>query len=252
MHAYFRFYAGLNDFLPSDRRQETFRYDFDGNPAIKDSIEAIGIPHPEVDLILVNGESVGFDYKLQNGDRVSVFPVFEMIDIGELGRLRPERIGEARFVLDTHLGRLAGYLRMFGFDALYDNDYADESLAQIASEEGRILLTKDRGLLKRNAIMYGYCIRSVNPREKLIEVMHRYNLYRSVAPFRRCIRCNELLEAVEKVEIMDQLPSQVSDYYNEFRRCTGCSQIYWKGSHFGRMERFLDWVFKQERRELPQ
>jgi uncharacterized protein with PIN domain len=224
MHAYFRFFAGLSDFLPADRRQETFRHDFNGNPSIKDTIEAIGIPHPEVDLILVNGESVG------------------------LSRLRPVRLGEARFVLDTHLGRLAGYLRMFGFDALYENDYTDERLAQIASEEGRILLTKDRGLLKRNTITYGYCIRSVNPRDKLIEVIHRFDLYPAVVPFRRCIRCNETLENVEKGEIIEKLPSQVREHYEEFRRCTGCGQVYWKGTHFERMERFLDWILKQNRR----
>lgn len=248
MHAHFRFFAGLSDFLPADRRQETFRHDFDGNPSIKDTIEAIGIPHPEVDLILVNGESVGFDYHLQAGDRASVYPFFKTIDITGLSRLRPERFGEPRFVLDIHLGRLAGYLRMFGFDALYENDYTDERLAQIASEEGRILLTKDRGLLKRNTITYGYCIRSVNPRNKLIEVMHRFDLYPSVVPFRRCIRCNQPLENVEKGEIIEKLPSQVREHYEEFRRCTGCGQVYWKGTHFERMERFLDWILKQNRR----
>ena len=248
MYAHFRFYAGLSDFLPVERRQLTFNHGFNGNPSIKDTIEAIGIPHPEVDLILVNGESVGFDYHLQNGDRVSVYPRFESLDTTTLRRLRPEPPFEARFVLDTHLGRLAGYLRMFGFDTLYDNDFADDELARIASEEGRILLTKDRGLLKRNAITHGYCIRSINPRDKLVEVMRRFDLYRAVEPFRRCIRCNELLKVAKKGEIIERLPRQVRESYNEFRRCTGCGQIYWKGSHFDRMEQFLDWALKQERR----
>lgn len=247
MHAQVRFYASLNDFLPNNRRQRTFRHEFNGNPSVKDTIEAIGIPHPEVELILVNGESVGFDYHLKNHDRVSVFPTFKSFDTTPLGRLRPESLGEARFVLDTHLGRLAGYLRMFGFDSLYDNAYADERLAQIASEEGRILLTKDRGLLKRNAITYGYCVRSINPRDKLVEVMRRFDLLPSVVPFRRCIRCNDLLEEVDKGNIINKLQRQVRDSYDEFRQCRGCGQIYWKGSHFERMERFLDWVLKQVR-----
>jgi uncharacterized protein with PIN domain len=247
MRAQFRFYAELNDFLPRYRRQRLFTHEFEGNPSIKDMVEAIGVPHPEVDLILVNGESVDFNYHLRNRDRVSVYPVFESIDISPLLRLRPEPLGEVRFVLDTHLGRLAGYLRMFGFDTLYRNDFGDETLAQIASEQKRILLTKDRGLLKRNSITHGYFVRSTNPRDKLVEVMRRFDLLRSVAPFRRCIRCNELLALVEKEAILDELLPQVREHYSEFRRCTGCDQIYWKGTHFERMERFLDWTLQRSR-----
>lgn len=247
MRAQFRFYAELSDFLPLERRQRVFSHEFDGKPSIKDTIEAIGVPHPEVDLILVNGESVGFGYHLRNGDRVSVYPVFESIDISPLVRVRPEPLREVRFVLDTHLGRLAGYLRMFGFDTLYRNDYGDEALAQIASEQKRILLTKDRGLLKRNSVTHGYCVRSINPRDKLVEVMRRFDLYRSVAPFRRCIRCNQLLAVVEKEDIFEELLPQVREHYTEFRRCTGCDQIYWKGTHFERMERFLEWALQKSR-----
>ena len=240
MRAEFRFYAELSDFLPLERRQRAISHEFEGNPSIKDTIEAIGVPHPEVDLILVNGESVGFDYHLQNGDQVSVYPVFESIDISPLVRLRPEPLREVRFVLDTHLGRLAGYLRMFGFDTLYRNDFGDEMLAQIASEQKRILLTKDRGLLKRNSVTHGYCVRSTNPKDELVEVMRRFDLFRSIAPFRRCIRCNEVLAAVEKEDILEDLLPQVRKDYSEFRRCTGCHQIYWKGTHFERMEHFME------------
>jgi uncharacterized protein with PIN domain len=248
MEAQFRFYAELNHFLPTDRRQCAFRHNFDGAPSIKDTIEALGIPHPEVDLILVNSRSVGFDYHLQDGDRVSVYPVFESIDISPLGRLRPEPLRQVRFVLDTHLGRLAGYLRMLGFDTCYENDIDDDRLAEIASDQNRILLTKDRGLLKRSVVTHGYCVRSSNPREKLVEVMRRFDLFRSVAPFRRCIRCNGLLTGVAKDEVIEALPPRVRERYSDFRRCTGCGQIYWKGTHFERMERFLEWVLEQDRR----
>jgi uncharacterized protein with PIN domain len=247
MEARFRFYAELNHFLPAGRRQRAFRHAFDGNPSIKDTIEALGVPHPEIDLILVNSQSVGFDYHLQDGDRVSVYPVFESIDISPLGRLRPEPLRQVRFVLDTHLGRLAGYLRMLGFDTTYENDIDDDRLAEIASEQKRILLTQDRGLLKRNAITHGYCVRSSNPKEKLIEVMRRFDLFRAVAPFRRCIRCNGLLSSVTKDDILEELPPQVRERHRDFKRCTGCGQIYWKGTHFERMERFLDWVLGQDR-----
>ena len=248
MRAQFRFYAELSDFLPSEKRHRAFNHEFDGNPSIKDTIEAIGVPHPEVDLILVDGESVGFDYHLQNRDRVSVYPVFESIELSPLVRLRPEPLREVRFILDTHLGKLAGYLRMLGFDTIYSNDLEDETLAQIASEEKRILLTKDRGLLKRNSVTHGYCVRSTHPRDKLIEIMRRFDLYRLVTPFRRCIRCNGLLAIVKKEDIIEELLPQVREHYSDFRRCTGCAQIYWKGTHFERMESFLDWVVDESRR----
>ncbi len=248
MRAQFRFYAELNDFLSSEKRHRAFNHEFDGNPSIKDTIEAIGVPHPEVDLILVDGESVGFDYHLQNRDRMSIYPVFESIELSPLVRLRPEPFREVRFVLDTHLGKLAGYLRMLGFDTIYSNDLEDETLAQIASEEKRILLTKDRGLLKRNSVTHGYCVRSTNPRDKLIEIMRRFDLYRLVTPFRRCIRCNRLLTVVKKEDIFEGLLPQVREHYSEFRRCTGCAQIYWKGTHFERMESFLYWVLEESRR----
>ena len=245
MRATFRFYAELNDFLPPDRRQQQFTYEIQGNPAIKDSIEALGIPHTEVDLILVNDQSVDFSYQLQEGDRVSVYPVFESVDITPLIRLRPEPLREMRFVLDTHLGRLAGYLRMLGFDALYSNDCDDETLASIASQEGRILLTKDRGLLKRNIVTHGYCVRSAHPREKLIEVLRRFDLFGQIQPFARCIRCNGILEGATKDEVLDQLPDRVKDEYDEFRRCRSCKQVYWKGTHFHRMQQFLDGVMQE-------
>ena len=147
--AKFRFYAELNDFLPRHEKHIFFQHSFSGNPSIKDTIEAIGVPHTEVDLIIVNGVSVDFSYLLQDEDRVSVYPVFESIDITQALRVRPQPLREIRFVLDIHLGRLAGYLRMLGFDTLYRNDYRDEELAYVSSQEERILLTRDRGLLKR-------------------------------------------------------------------------------------------------------
>jgi uncharacterized protein with PIN domain len=245
--ARFRFYAELNDFLPADRRGVMFEHPFRGHPAVKDTIEALGVPHTEVDLILVDGTSVGFDHQLRDGNRVSVFPVFESIDISPLMRVRPEPLRQVRFVLDTHLGKLAGYLRMLGFDAQYQNDFQDEELAHISAEHGRILLTRDRGLLKRNRVTHGYCVRSTRPRQQLLEVLRRFDLFRAVQPFRRCIRCNGLLEEVAKAEIREKLPPMARAHYERFRRCARCGQIYWRGSHFERMERFLEGVLREGR-----
>jgi uncharacterized protein with PIN domain len=244
--ARFRFYAELNDFLPADKRQGAFAHSFVGRVAVKDMIEALGVPHTEVELILVNGVSVDFTYPVQEGDRISVYPVFEAIDVTPLVRVRPQPLREPRFVLDTHLGRLAAYLRMLGFDTLYRNDYPDEELARVSSQEGRILLTRDRGLLKRNTVTHGYCVREMDPREQVREVVQRFDLYGAVSPFRRCMRCNGLLQPVAKEAIIERLEPKTQEYYDEFRTCQGCGRVYWKGSHYQRMQRLIERILTQD------
>lgn len=244
--AQFRFYAELNDFLPRDRRQVSFCHDFNWNPSIKDTIEAIGVPHTEVDLILVNGESVDFSYLLQDGDRASVYPVFELIDITPVLKVRPHPLRHPRFVLDIHLGKLANYLRLLGFDTLYRNDCHDEELADISRRDRRILLTRDRGLLKRSIVTHGYCVRSTDSWQQLVEILRRFDLFKLISPFRRCLRCNNLTQPVEKDKIRDRVPPKVREYYREFRQCSGCGQIYWKGTHYERMQELIDRVVCQE------
>jgi uncharacterized protein with PIN domain len=242
---WFRFYAELNDFLPAARRQIPFCHAFEGRVSIKHLIEALGVPHPEVDLVLANGRSVDFSYLVQDGDRISVYPVFESLDITPLVHLRPQPLRETRFVLDTHLGRLAAYLRMLGFDTVYRNDTADEELARISSQEGRILLTRDRGLLKRGVVTHGYCMRETAPRRQLLEVLRRFDLFQAVTPFSRCLRCNGTLQPVAKEAISHRLPSRTRLYYDEFSICGECNQIYWKGSHYQRMRQFIERVLAQ-------
>lgn len=244
--AFFRFYAELNDFLPAEKRQRTFAHCFELSSSVKDMIESLGAPHTEVDLILVNGESVDFSYLVQDGDRVSVYPMFEAIDISPVLRVRPEPLREPRFVLDVHLGQLAVYLRMLGFDTLYRNDYEDAELARISSQEGRTLLTRDRGLLKRNIVTHGYCLRTTQPRQQLVEVLRRFDLLGSITPFLRCLHCNTLLETVDKADISHNLPPKTVQYYNHFRRCPGCGRIYWQGSHFKRMQQFVEGVLQNQ------
>lgn len=243
--AYFRFYAELNDFLPLDRKHVTFPHFFKGRVSIKDMIESLGVPHTEIDLILVHGESVDFSYIVQDKDQISVYPVFETFDITPILRVRPKPLRVVRFVLDTHLGKLARYLRMLGFDSLYRNDYEDEELALISRDEQRTLLTRDRGLLKRSMVTHGYCVRSTRPRQQVIEVARHFDLFRLIDPFRRCIRCNGVLQSVSKAEIAEQLPPKVSRYYEAFHACQGCGQVYWKGSHHQKMDRLIDYVLSQ-------
>jgi uncharacterized protein with PIN domain len=237
--ASFRFYAELNDFLPPERRGREFSYSFIDRTSVKDMIESLGVPHTEIDIILVNGESVDFTKLVEDGDRIAVYPMFEAIDVTPLLRLRPEPLRVTRFVADVHLGRLVAYLRMLGFDTVYRNDFSDGDLARISAGERRILLTRDRGLLKRSIITHGYCVRATNPREQAIEVVNRFDLRRRVLPFRRCIRCNGELAPVPKELIVDALPERTIEHYNDFHRCISCGQIYWKGGHYRRMQTLM-------------
>ncbi|MGA2118236.1 MAG: Mut7-C RNAse domain-containing protein [Bryobacteraceae bacterium] len=236
----FRFYAELNDFLLPERRFTAFEHTFLDVATVKDRIESFGVPHTEVDLILVNGQSVDFGYLVRDGDRISVYPVFEAFDIAGLTRLRPEPLRDTRFVLDVHLGRLARYLRILGFDTLYGNCCADERLAEVSRQEHRILLTRDVGLLKRGSVTHGYYLRATQPREQLTEVLGRFDLGLLAKPFTRCPRCNTLLAEAGKDEVRDRVPAQVAQLHDAFLRCPDCGRAYWKGGHYRRMRLWID------------
>ncbi|MCB0165564.1 MAG: Mut7-C ubiquitin/RNAse domain-containing protein, partial [Anaerolineae bacterium] len=185
--ATFRFYADLNDFLPAHKRQRPFIHRFDLNASVKDMIESLGVPHTEIELILANGGPIDFSYLVQDGDRIAVYPFFTVLTPDSSHRVRPAPLDPPRFVLDVHLGQLARYLRMLGFDTLYRNNFDDEALARISNTEQRILLTRDRGLLKRSLVVYGYCLRTTRPRQQLLDVLHRFDLFEAVRPFQRCL-----------------------------------------------------------------
>lgn len=229
---FIRFYAELNDFLPPEKRQIILKYTFWGQPAVKDIIESFGIPHTEIDLILVNGKSSGFYCRVRAGDYISVYPVFESLDITPIVKVRPSPLRETRFLLDAHLGKLATYLRLAGFDSLYSCSFSDSETVDLAQKERRIILTRHRGLLMRSAVTHGYYIRNTDPRLQFQEVIHRFDLRRAIQPFSRCSRCNCLLEEVKKEEIYDLLPQKVQENFHEFRCCQSCNRIYWKGTHY--------------------
>ena len=233
--ANFRFYEELNDFLGQEHYKQNIEYRFDGEPAIKDPIEVLGVPHSEVDLILVNNESVGFDYGLKDGDRVAVYPVFESFDITQLQRLRPKPLRNTAFIVDVNLGKLARRLRMLGFDTAYSNRLGDREIADIAIREKRIVLTRDRRLLFRKVITHGFWIRAVDVDTQLREVLKRLDLYDQVRPLQRCIDCNGSLESVDRERVWSRLEPLTRRYYDEFYRCTHCDKIYWQGSHVAHM-----------------
>jgi uncharacterized protein len=236
-----RFYEELNDFLPPERRKTTFAHELTRRTSVKDLIESVGVPHTEIELIMVNGQSVDFSHIVRPGDRIRVYPTFESLDITPLIRLRDKPLRDPRFVIDTNLGQLARYLRLLGFDVLYRNDFADREVAQIAQQKRRIVLTRDRALLRHKIITHGYFVRSDKPREQVKEVLARLQLHSALRPYSRCLRCNGQLEDVDKAVVLEQLEAKTCEYYERFRRCKTCGQAYWKGSHFNRLEKLCDY-----------
>ena len=242
MHATaeFRFYEELNDFLPRARRKRSFNYRCARRATVKQAIEALGVPHTEVELILVNGESVDFSRLVREGDRVSVYPQFESLDITPLLRVREKPLRTPRFVADAHLAALARYLRMLGFDTLLDDTLDDGQIAEISANERRIVLSRDRELLKHGLITHGCYVRAIRPRHQLEEIVKRLDLLAAIAPFTRCMTCNAELTDVDKSDIADRLPPGTLEYYDSFRRCPGCGNVYWPGSHHGRMRTLIE------------
>ncbi|MFC2094157.1 Mut7-C RNAse domain-containing protein, partial [Bacteroidota bacterium] len=216
---YFRFYEELNDFLPEEKRKIRFAHNYIDRASVKDVIESFGVPHTEVDLILVNGNSVGFDYLINDADDISVYPVFESLDITNVQHLRPKPLRNPKFIADVHLGTLARYLRMMGFDVFYKNDFDDNEIVNLSLSEKRAILTKDRGILKHSKVTHGYWIRSTKVKEQLIEVIKRFDLKNIIKEFSRCIDCNSLLIKIDKDKILNELPPKVARSKEEFYSC---------------------------------
>jgi len=233
--AQLRFYEELNDFLPEALRKRDIEVPIDRSRSVKDAIESLGVPHPEVDLILVDGKSVGFEHLLRGGERVSVYPMFERLDISPLNRLRPRPLRDPRFIADVHLGKLARHLRMAGFDVLWANDWDDDFIVARSAGERRTILTRDKGMLRRSDVERGYFVRATESEAQLGEVLSALQLEALVEPFTRCRECNSLLEDVAKAEVEERLPPKVRGFYERFKRCPGCGRIYWEGTHFARM-----------------
>lgn len=227
-----RFYAELEDLLAGERRGREFTHVCPVGESVKDLIEGLGIPHTEIDLLLVNGIPVDFARQIEDGDRVSAYPVFEGLDISSVTLVRPSPLRVARFVADVHLGRLAGYLRLGGFDTLYQSNWQDDELAQVAACGRRILLTRDRGLLKRTIVTHGYLVRAASPRSQLAEVLERLDLWGALQPLSRCSICNGAVNPVAKALVMETLPPRTAAHYEEFWRCADCDRVYWQGAHY--------------------
>src|SRR5438552_5888566 len=234
MQLRFHFHGDLTFFLTADAKQQPVRRTLHEKTSVKDAIEACGVPHTEVDLILCDGSPVGFSHQLTDDSEIDVYSTSGSPQEFTANRLQ-ER-GIAKFVADGHLGKLARDLRLLGFDVAYDAMADDTALLGISAREKRALLTRDRRLLMHAVVRDGYCPRSDCPEEQTVEVIRRFDLQALLAPFSRCLACNGTLGRVEKADVFDQLELMTKIYYNEFRRCIACGKIYWAGSHFGKLQ----------------
>ena len=237
--ATFRFYEELNDFLPPARRKAAFTYDCAREATVKNAIEALGVPHTEVELILVDSLPVDFSRRVRGGERIAVYPVFEAFDVRALLRLRPQPLRRLRFVADAHLGGLARFLRMLGFDTLYDNAFDDREIRSLAQRDRRIVLTRDRDLLKCADITHGCYVHARKPEPQTREIVARLQLEREARPFSLCLRCNAPLEAVDKTAVLDRLPPKAARFHDRFSTCRVCGGVFWEGSHWIRMRALL-------------
>ena len=236
----FRFYEELNDFLPPKKRRRSFIHRYTDTPSVKDTIEALGVPHTEIDVILVDGESVGFGHRLIGGERVAVYPVFERLDVSSLVRLRPQPLRVTRFIADVHLGTLVRHLRLLGFDTAWRNDLADEEIIERSLAEQRIILTRDRGILRNGRVTHGYWLRTTDPEAQLGEVVRALDLGSAFNPYTRCLECNSPCEPISRQQAAPAVPLQVLLVYGAFRRCTGCGRVYWRGSHLERLDQIIE------------
>jgi uncharacterized protein with PIN domain len=236
----FRFYEELNDFLAPERRKREFAWGCPVGATVKHAIEALGVPHTEVELVLVDGMSVGFDHALAGGERVAAYPVFEAFDVTPLVRVRDGPLRTPRFIADAHLGGLARLLRLAGFDTLFANAWADDEIVRIALAEHRIVLTRDRALLMRRELTHGCYVHAQHGTAQAHEIFERLDLRGSAQPFTRCLVCNSPLQRVDRAAVASRVPPGVLERHDRFAACAGCGRIYWEGLHWKRMSATLD------------
>lgn len=238
----FRFYEELNDFLPEDRRRVDFRAEFNNKRSIKDIIESFGVPHTEIDLILVNGQSVDFTYIMKDGDRVSVYPVFESLNIEGATRLRSMPLRKTRFIADNNLGDIARLMRLLGFDVYFDPDLSNREIVAISNREKRIILTRSKSLLKFKAVTHGVFVRPGAREEQIRYILERFDIKDQARPFSRCLCCNGLLKSIAKEDVQDRIPARTRAFCDEYCLCEACDKIYWNGTHVIRMKRLVEQI----------
>ena len=234
-----RVYAELNDFLRKDLRQTTVCYSFRGRVTVKEAVESLGVPHSAVDLVLLNSNPAGWNHLLNDGDYLSVYPEFETFDVTGLTLNGRKPLRNTKFIVDAHLGGLARKLRLLGFDSVYEPGIHDDTIIELASSEKRIILTRDKGILRSGKVDHAYFVRNTHTQEQIREVVDKFALKSQFRPFTRCLICNEELNRIESSVAKDLVDQDTLRIFSDFFRCSGCGKVYWEGSHYDRMRNFI-------------
>jgi uncharacterized protein len=216
------FFGNLLELLRDDPRAPRI-INLKDHPQLKDAIESCGVPHCEVGDVTINDVKVPLDKKLKADDIVRVFPIKNPL------------VPNLKFAVDCNLGKLNSLLRSLGFDCFYENDVADLKILKVAVDENRMLLTKDRRLLMRKELRHGYFVRSIMPVDQLKEVLERFSLQSEIKLLTRCIDCNVPTQRISKEEVLDRLQPLTKQFYNEFNICPKCLKIFWRGTHYERI-----------------
>ena len=207
--------------------------------SLKDIIESLGVPHTEIGAIEINGEDMEFGFVPRQSCRIVLYPIAFPFDVTLSSILRPDPLKKLRFIVDVNVGKLAVLLRMIGMNTAYNNEFTDSEIARKAESDGRVVLSKDIGLLKRKQIHYGRYVRAIHPDDQLKEIINFFGIQRKLFPFSRCVRCNTKLVPVDKKDVLNRLEPNTQKYFNHFKLCTTCNRIFWKGSHHESMEKRL-------------
>ncbi len=246
--AIFRFYKELNEFLPKHRRKTEFEAEFKYKRSIKDMIEALGVPHTEVDVIIANGKSVDFKYILQDGARISVYPALGYLHMENITHLRKTPLCKTKFIADINLGDIVRYMRALGFDVYYDPSLSPSEIIEISKKENRIILTKSRKLLKFKEIAYGLFLRPGTTETQIKNIIDHLDIKDNIKPFSRCLRCNNMLKKVSKEKIADRIPPKTKAFCDEYSYCKSCDKIYWEGTHIIKMKDVIDEILAAVRK----
>lgn len=202
----------------------------------KDVLESLGALHTEIDALLINGQPATLEDELPEGAQVQVWPVGE----GPQGipRLVPPPPDPPRFVIDVHLTAMARHLRLLGLDVADPLHVDDAIIAQQSADQGRVMLTRDVGLLKRSVVEQGVWVRDKDPEEQARQILARYVREEHIAPLTRCLLCNGMLQGVPRHSVLEDIPEAVRELETPFYRCEGCQRVYWQGTHLeGLLER---------------
>jgi uncharacterized protein with PIN domain len=228
--ASFRFEGELERFLPRARRGFALLHEYARAATLKQAIESLGVPHTEVGRLMVNGEGATLARTVRENDSVVAFP-------HEPGRGPFE--APLSFIADAHMGGLARMLRMLGFDTIYDNTLQDAAIVECAASERRVVLTRDRELLKCRDVLRGCYVHALKPEAQLREVAQRYPIAAHMHPFTLCLHCNLPLEPAAMHVVCERVPEPIRSQYDRFMHCPGCDRVFWEGSHWDRMRSVL-------------